>query len=131
MFSSKIAFLQQPLPKLLLDIAIIFVWLVNGLFCKILNFVPRHQQIVGRILGEEWAWLLTKAIGVGELLIIVWIVSKILPRWCTIFQIVIVLLMNVIEFILVPDLLLFGKLNLVIAVFTVISYTVISKHYFH
>ena len=28
------------------------VWLANGLFCKVLNLVPRHQQIVARILGK-------------------------------------------------------------------------------
>ena len=34
------------------------VWLVNGLYCKVLNFVPRHQLIVARILGEDFARIL-------------------------------------------------------------------------
>jgi len=28
------------------------VWLVNGLFCKVLHLTPRHERIVARILGE-------------------------------------------------------------------------------
>jgi putative exporter of polyketide antibiotics len=43
------------------------VWLINGLFCKLFNLVPRHQEIVSNILGHEHAALLTKLIGLGEL----------------------------------------------------------------
>jgi uncharacterized membrane protein YphA (DoxX/SURF4 family) len=91
------------------------VWLANGLLCKVLNLVPRHQMIVARILGDEYAPLLTKAIGVSEILMVVWILSGIKPRWCAIFQISIVAIMNVLEFFLVPDLLLFGHMNIVFA----------------
>ena len=28
------------------------VWLVNGLFCKVLHLTPRHERIVARTLGE-------------------------------------------------------------------------------
>ena len=101
--------------KLILTAFICLVWFVNGLFCKILNLVPRHQEIVGRILGEEYSWLFTKAIGIAEMLMVVWIVSKIRSRFCAIFQIAIVGTMNLIEFILVPDLLLFGRMNIVFA----------------
>lgn len=31
------------------------VWLINGLLCKVLNFVPRHQQIVAEILGANYS----------------------------------------------------------------------------
>lgn len=46
---------------------------------------------------------------------VVWILSKVKSRWCSISQIIIVITMNIIEFILAPDLLLFGRLNLMIA----------------
>jgi hypothetical protein len=36
------------------------VWLVNGVWCKILDGVPRHREIVARILGEEHSLLLTR-----------------------------------------------------------------------
>lgn len=109
--------------KLILTAFICLVWFINGLFCKILNLVPRHQEIVRRILGEEYSWLFTKAIGIAEMLMVVWILSKIRSRFCAIFQIAIVGTMNVIEFILVPDLLLFGRMNVLFAsIFIVIIY---------
>jgi len=101
----------------LLQYFIAGVWLVNGLFCKILNLVPRHQQIVARILGEEHAFVLTKTIGSMEVLMALWIVSRIYSKTSTIIQIFLVAAMNIIEFILAPDLLLFGRLNIVIAMF--------------
>ena len=87
------------------------VWIANGLFCKVLNLAPRHQQIVGRISGNEYAGILTKFIGVSEILMAVWILSGIKSRLNAIAQIVIVATMNIIEFFIVPDLLLWGKMN--------------------
>ena len=100
----------------ILTFCIAAVWFVNGLFCKVLNFVPRHQEIVARILGNEYAFLLTKAIGFSEILMCIWILSGIKKRFCAIAQISIVLTMNLIEFLLAKDLLLFGKMNALFAV---------------
>lgn len=103
--------MRVTLSNRLLTILISLVWLVNGLFCKVLNFVPRHQEIVARILGNEHSQLFTKIIGVSEILMFVWIISGIKSKWCALFQIFIIVLMNCLEFILVPDLLLFGRMN--------------------
>ncbi len=92
------------------------VWIVNGLFCKVLNLVPRHQQIVGRILGNEYSELLTKTIGIAEIFIAVAILTSIKTRLNVITQIIVIGTMNILEFILVPDLLLWGKANSVFAV---------------
>ncbi len=94
---------------------IAFVWIVNGLFCKILHLVPRHEQIVARILGDQYSGLLTLLIGISEIVIAAWILSGIRSRLNTIVQITIIALMNILEFILAPDLLLWGKLNLLFA----------------
>jgi hypothetical protein len=102
--------------KTILTIGISLVWLINGLFCKVLDFVPRHELIVSRILGTDYASIFTKLIGIAEILMVVWILSGIKSRHCAIFQIVVVASMNVLEFILVPDLLLFGRFNIVFAV---------------
>ncbi len=91
------------------------VWLVNGLYCKFLNFVPRHEQIVGRILGEGYAKPLTILIGLAEIGMTIWILSRIKPKLNAFLQMAIVGLMNIIEFTLVPDLLLWGRFNIVIA----------------
>jgi len=87
------------------------VWLVNGLFCKVLNLVPRHQQIVARIIGDSHAAVLTRAIGFAEIAMAVWILSGIKPRLNAITQIVVIASMNTLEFLLASDLLLWGRFN--------------------
>ncbi len=91
------------------------IWLVNGLFCKILNLVARHQQIVAEILGETYAKPLTIAIGVGEMLMAIWIISRKFAQLSAITQILLIVTMNILEFILAPHLLLWGRLNIVFA----------------
>lgn len=103
------------------------IWLVNGLLCKVLNLVPRHQLIVSRILGGEYAGLLTKAIGVAEILLAIWIISLIKARLCALVQITMVAVMNIVEFWLVPDLLLFGRAN---AIFATIFIGLVYYHEF-
>jgi hypothetical protein len=96
-------------------ILIATIWLINGLFCKLLGFVPRHELIVARILGPEHAIFFTKTIGIAETLMAVWIVSGIMPRLNAWAQIVIIATMNCIEFALAQDLLLWGKVNSIFA----------------
>ena len=95
----------------LLTFCIATVWIANGLFCKVLNFVPRHQQIVARILGIEYSRPLTITIGCFEIFMATWILSSIKTRLNAFAQIAMVAIMNTLEFIFVPDLLLWGKLN--------------------
>ncbi|GAA3521345.1 hypothetical protein GCM10022393_39630 [Aquimarina addita] len=73
--------------------------------------VPRHQEIVGEILGETYARELTFLIGISEIIMAIWIISGIKPKVNAILQILIVATMNILEFVLVPDLLLWGKAN--------------------
>lgn len=87
------------------------VWAFSGLFCKALNWIPRHQQIVSRILGEQHAVLWTKTIGVAEVCFAVWVLSGIKSEFCAVLQILLVLTMSIIEIVVVPDLLLFGRAN--------------------
>lgn len=102
---------------------IALVWLINGLFCKLLNFVPRHEEIVRRILGGDYSVFLTRTIGLSEICMTIWIISGIQTRLNAMIQIVIVAVMNILEFYLAPDLLLFGKGNVVFAsVFIAVIY---------
>ena len=94
-----------------LNYFIALVWLVNGLYCKILGYVPRHEQIVAEILGSEYARELTILIGFSELVMTVWVLSGFKSRLSAIIQILIVASMNLLEFLLVPDLLLWGRWN--------------------
>lgn len=99
----------------LIGYLIALVWLVNGLFCKVLNLVPRHEEIVARILGDEYARPLTMLIGVSEILVAIWVVTGIRSKLNASFQIAMVASMNVIEFFLAPDLLLLGHMNALFA----------------
>ena len=99
----------------LLSFCIAAIWIVNGLFCKVLNLVPRHELIVAKILGNEHARLLTIVIGFSEILMAIWILSNIKSRLNTIIQILIIVTMNTLEFILVPDMLQWGKVNAIFA----------------
>ena len=99
----------------ILNYLIATVWFVNGLLCKVLNLVPRHQEIVGRILGNEYASILTKLIGLSEIVMAIWILSRFKSKLNATTQIIIIATMNTLEFLLVPDLLLWGKLNALFA----------------
>jgi len=95
----------------ILNYLIATVWIANGLFCKILNLVPRHQEIVARILGNHFSRPITILIGISETMMAIWIVSRIKSTINAIAQMVVIATMNTLEFILAPDLLLWGKLN--------------------
>jgi hypothetical protein len=97
--------------KHLLTYLIAAVWLINGFVCKVLNVVPRHREIVARILGEAHASSFTIIIGALETLMAIWILSTIMTRLNAIMQIIVIATMNTIEFILAPDLLLWGRWN--------------------
>lgn len=103
------------------------VWLVNGFVCKVLGLVPRHELIVARILGSEHSRLFTVLIGLGEIIIGLWVFNEVERKWCAIVQILLIATMNIIEFILAPDLLLFGKMN---ALFALILIVVVYYHGF-
>ena len=107
----------------ILTYCIALVWIINGLFCKMLNFVPRHRQIISEILGDDYAQIFTRLIGFSEVVMALWILSKFKHRLNATIQIAIVGLMNILEFILVPELLLWGKLNSLFAfIFILVVY---------
>jgi len=115
---------------ILLNWLIAAVWLINGLFCKILDKVPRHRAIVAAILGNEYAAVFTKLIGWLEVAMAIWIVSRVWPRLNAVVQIVVIAAMNILECILVPDLLLWGRVNGVFALLFIvlIAYNSIVLH---
>ena len=104
----------------LLSFSIAAIWLINGLICKVLNLVPRHQQIVAHILGDKYSRTLTILIGLSETAMAIWILSRIKTRLNAIVQIIIIATMNTLEFFLVPNLLLWGKYNSLFAFLLII-----------
>lgn len=109
--------------KKVLTLSIAFVWFVNGFLCKILNLVPRHQEIVDRIINEEYSREITFTIGILEVFMVIWILSNYKSKLNAIIQIVIILSMNIIEFFTVSDLLFWGNFNIIFALlFSIIIY---------
>ncbi len=113
----------------ILTYCIAAVWLVNGLVCKILDLVPRHQQIVARILGDNYSRPFTFIIGLLEVGMAIWILSGRHTRQNAVLQILIIATMNTLEFFLVPDLLLWGKMNSLFA-FLFILVVFASEYWF-
>jgi DoxX-like family len=99
----------------LMTVCIALVWAINGLWCKLANMVPRHRAIVARILGESYAMEITTTIGFLELGMAIWILSSYKPRLNAWVQAILVAGMNLLEFWLARDLLLFGGFNLLFA----------------
>lgn len=87
-------------------IAVALVWLVFGVVYKFLRFVPRHERIVARILGDRVAPVFTRLIGLGEAFIGLWMLSGLFLPWCALVQSILVIAMNTIELRRARDLLL-------------------------
>lgn len=92
------------------------VWLANGLLAKVLHLVPRHTEIVAGILGEAYARPLTIMIGLSEIVMGLWTLGGRYRKETAYVQIAIILTMNCLESLLVPELLLWGYFNPVFAV---------------
>lgn len=112
----------------LINIVIALIWFINGLFCKVLNLVPRHEEIVSEITTSQYSAVLIILIGFSEILMTLWILSRIKAKLNAIVQIIIIALMNTIEFIMVPNLLLWGKFN---SLFALLLITIIYLNNFY
>lgn len=104
------------------------VWFINGFFCKVLNLVPRHQEIVGKVLGSDYEKQLTLLIGISEIVMAIWILTGVYSKQNALLQILIVAVMNALEFVLTPDLLLWGRAN---ALFAFLFILLIFYNEFH
>lgn len=104
----------------ILRLSFALVWFVNGFYCKILGLVPRHEFIVAKILGFDYAQQFTIAIGMAEVIMGFWILSGYKAKLNAVTQITVVLVMNIIETLVVPELLLWGSMNLFFAILFII-----------
>ena len=86
------------------------VWLINGLYAKLLGLVPRHRLIVARFFGDGNALVLTRLIGLAEMAMAIWILSGKARGHCALTQAVVILTMNTLELWRARDLLLFPRL---------------------
>jgi hypothetical protein len=89
-----------------LTFVIVAVWLVFGLWFKVLGMVPRHRLIVEAILGEGAATPVTFIVGLGEIALAIWVLSGLYPRLCAAAQSLAIITMNTLELRLARGLLL-------------------------
>lgn len=102
--------LKTPVPSRKLIIALTAligsVWIFHGLYSKVLQGIPRHRMIVGRVLGEDFAQPATVLIGVLEILVGLWAFSRWNRKACASVQTIGLVAMNVLEIALAKDLLI-------------------------
>src|SRR6476619_7359533 len=91
------AFYQSHILETVSQILIGGVWLFHGLYSKILNGIPRHQLIVGKVLGEKCARPATKIIGCLEVLLGVWAFTGFARLECAGVQTLAIVGMNALE----------------------------------
>jgi hypothetical protein len=84
------------------------VWLLHGLYNKLLGGSARHLAIVQAVpgLGGDTGVRVLIGVGVGEVAIALWVLSGWRPRLCAATQTVALLSMNVLELTFAGDLLL-------------------------
>src|SRR5580765_1048302 len=84
------------------------VWLVHGLYNKLLGGSPRHLAIVQSVpgLGGTTGAVILTAVGLVEVALALWILSGRAPRRCAAVQTVVLLSMNGMELVFARPLLL-------------------------
>lgn len=88
-----------------LRVGIALVWLVFGLLFKALDFLPRHNRIVARVVGERWAKGVTLFVAIGETALGVWMLSGHALALCVALQTAAIAFMNALELRYARDLL--------------------------
>lgn len=73
------------------------VWVFHGLYSKLLNGIPRHKEIVAKVLGEKHAGWAVKVIGLGEVALGVWAFTDWERVGCATVQTAALVAMNVLE----------------------------------
>lgn len=100
------AFFKSETFHIAAQVVIGLVWVFHGLYSKILDGIPRHRLIVGKILGTANAAMFTKAIGVLELLLGLWAFTGWQPVGCAAVQTAAIIAMNSLEILLARELLI-------------------------
>ena len=89
-----------------LRLGVASVWLLFGLVFKLLGFLPRHLQIVERVVGARFAKPVLRAVALAEVTLALWMG---LGRWlpaCMAVQTALIAGMNTCELRYARDLLL-------------------------
>jgi hypothetical protein len=83
-------------PVWLIHVAVAGVWLYEGLWCKLLNGQPRQVRVVAAMprYGARIATQLLKLLGIIEVLLSVWVLTRIAPIVCAVAQTALLVALN-------------------------------------
>src|SRR5215470_10528021 len=87
-------------------LGIALVWIVFGLVFKALGAVPRHRQIVARVVGQRRSQAITLLVAVGETTLGLWMLYGHYLPLCVGIQTLVIVIMNTLELRFARDLLL-------------------------
>jgi hypothetical protein len=84
------------LPVAVVHLAVAAVWLYEGLWCKLLRGQPHEFEVVRAVprWGPRWGEPFLYALGVIEVLIAIWVLSRIAPVWCAAAQTLLLVALN-------------------------------------
>lgn len=89
-----------------LRLGVALVWLLFGLLFKALDAVPRHRQIVERVVGSAYAGTVLWMVALAEIGLGIWMLVGIHLRVCMATQTLLIVAMNTLELRRARDLLL-------------------------
>ena len=93
-------------PGAWLRLGIALVWLVFGLLFKALGAVPRHREIVARVVGPARAGATLWLVALAEIGLGLWVLLGSFPVACAAVQTALIATMNTLELRRARDLLL-------------------------
>ncbi len=76
--------------------AVAFVWLYEGLWCKLLGREPRQRDVVAAVprFGAAIGGTFLVALGVVEVVLALWVLSRVAPHACAIAQVALLVALN-------------------------------------
>jgi len=84
-------------PWWLIHVAVAAVWLYEGLWCKLLGREPNQARVVGAVpqLGARFSVPFLKMLGIVEVVLALWVLSRLAPVLCALAQTVLLVALNI------------------------------------
>ncbi len=83
-------------PAAIVHLAVAAVWLYEGLWCKLLRGSPLEFEVVRAVpgLGPRYGVAFLFALGVVEVALAGWVISRFAPVWCALAQTLLLVALN-------------------------------------
>ena len=83
-------------PWWLIHVAVAAVWLYEGLWCKLLGREPKQARVVAAVpqLGARFGTPFLTMLGIVEVVLALWVLSRLAPVLCAVAQTVLLVVLN-------------------------------------